>query len=90
MRLVTSFGTVTLAAYGIGSRLRSYIMVPGFGFASAASVLVGQNLGAGKPERAEKSVWRTVKYYELFLTPIVIIFFILLRHSLEFLTAIQM
>ncbi|MGC9336734.1 MAG: MATE family efflux transporter [Candidatus Cloacimonadia bacterium] len=39
MRLVTSFGDVTLAAYGIGQRIRMFIMVPGFGFASAAAVL---------------------------------------------------
>ncbi|MDD3726264.1 MAG: MATE family efflux transporter [Candidatus Ratteibacteria bacterium] len=76
MRLVTSFGTVTLAAYGIGSRLRSFIMVPGFGFASAAAVLVGQNLGAKKPQRAEKAAWRALIYYECLLTPIVIIFLI--------------
>ncbi|HRR96293.1 MAG TPA: MATE family efflux transporter [Candidatus Ratteibacteria bacterium] len=74
MRLVTSFGAVTLAAYGIGSRLRSFIMVPGFGFASAAAVLVGQNLGAKKPKRAEKAAWRALRYYEFLLTPIVIIF----------------
>jgi putative MATE family efflux protein len=74
MRLVTSFGDVTLAAYGIGSRLRTFIMVPGFGFASAAAVLVGQNLGAGKPERAKKSAWRAVIYYELIAIPLAILF----------------
>ncbi|MCW1734464.1 MATE family efflux transporter [Anaerorudis cellulosivorans] len=76
MRLVTSFGDATLAAYGIGSRLRTFIMVPGFGFASAAAVLVGQNLGAGKPERAKKSAWRAVIYYELIAIPLAILFLI--------------
>ncbi len=76
MRLVTSFGDITLAAYGIGSRLRTFIMVPGFGFASAAAVLVGQNLGAGKPERAKKSAWRAVIYYELIAIPLAILFLI--------------
>jgi putative MATE family efflux protein len=76
MRLVTSFGAVTLAAYGIGSRIRSFIMVPGFGFASSAAILVGQNLGAGKPERAKKSAWRAVTYYEFILIPIVILFLV--------------
>jgi putative MATE family efflux protein len=77
MRLVTSFGAVTLAAYGIGSRLRTFIMVPGNGFASAAAVLVGQNLGAGKPERARKAAWRIVIYYETILMPVIILFLLL-------------
>ena len=76
MRLVTSFGDVTLAAYGIGSRLRTFIMVPGFGFASAAAVLVGQNLGAGNPERAKKSAWRAVMYYEIIAIPLATLFLI--------------
>lgn len=76
MRLVTSFGDVTLAAYGIGSRIRSFIMVPGFGFASAAAVLVGQNLGAENPDRAKKSAWRAVAYYECVAIPIAILFLI--------------
>jgi putative MATE family efflux protein len=69
MRLITSFGDVTLAAYGIGNRLRQVIMVPGQGFAAAAAVLVGQNLGAGKPDRAARCAWRTVAYYECFAVP---------------------
>jgi len=76
MRLVTSFGDVTLAAYGIGQRIRMFIMVPGFGFASAAAVLVGQNLGAKKPERAKKSAWRAVTYYEVVTIPIAVLFLI--------------
>jgi putative MATE family efflux protein len=76
MRLVSSFGDITLAAYGIGSRIRMFIMVPGFGFASAAAVLTGQNLGANQPKRAEKSAWRSVKYYEIIAIPIAIAFLI--------------
>ncbi len=76
MRLVTSFGDVTLAAYGIGQRIRMFIMVPGFGFASAAAVLVGQNLGAKKPERAKKSAWLAVTYYEAVAIPIAVLFLI--------------
>ena len=70
------FGDATLAAYGIGSRLRTFIMVPGFGFASAAAVLVGQNLGAGKPERAKKSAWQAVMYYEIIAIPLAVLFLI--------------
>jgi len=76
MRLVTSFGAVTLAAYGIGARIRAFIMVPGFGFASAAAVLMGQNLGARQPQRAKNSAWGALLYYEYIVIPVVIIFLI--------------
>jgi putative MATE family efflux protein len=46
-----------VAAYTIGMRLRMIVMMPGFGVANAVAPLVGQNLGAGKPKRAEKSAW---------------------------------
>ena len=76
MRLVASFGAVTLAAYGIGARFRTAIIVPGLGFANSASVLVGQNMGAKQPERATESAWRTVLYYEFIAIPLAIIFII--------------
>jgi len=52
--LVTSFGTCTLAAYGIGSRILSFTIIPALGLSIATSTLVGQNIGAGKIKRAEK------------------------------------
>ena len=52
--LVISFGTLTVAAYGIGSRILSFIIIPAMGLSMATSTLVGQNIGAGKIERAEK------------------------------------
>jgi putative MATE family efflux protein len=54
--LVTSFGTLTLAAYGIGTRILSFIIIPSLGLSMATSTLVGQNIGAGKTERAERIV----------------------------------
>lgn len=54
--LVASFGTLTLAAYGIGGRVLSFIIIPALGLSMATSTLVGQNMGAGKIERAEKIV----------------------------------
>lgn len=52
--LVTSFGTLTLAAFGIGSRILSFVIVPALGLSMATSTLVGQNIGAGKINRAEQ------------------------------------
>jgi putative MATE family efflux protein len=57
MRIVTSFGVLVVAAYGIGLRLDLIVMMPGWALGAAAAALVGQNLGAGKPERAERSAW---------------------------------
>jgi putative MATE family efflux protein len=80
MRLVASFGAITLAAYGIGNRLRMVIMVPGFGLASASAVVVGQNLGAERPRRAKLAAWRTVLYYECFAVPVAAMYVVLARH----------
>lgn len=51
--LVASFGTVIVASYGIGIRILSFVIIPAFGLSMATSTLVGQNMGAEKPERAE-------------------------------------
>jgi len=52
--LVASFGTLTLAAYGIGSRILMFVIIPALGLSMATSTLVGQNIGARKIKRAEK------------------------------------
>jgi putative MATE family efflux protein len=54
--LVATFGTHTLAAYGIGNRIRSFVIIPAMGLSMAASTLVGQNMGAKKLDRVEKVV----------------------------------
>ena len=54
--LVATFGTLTLAAYGIGIRILSFIIIPAKGLSMATSTLVGQNIGAGKTKRAERIV----------------------------------
>ncbi len=58
--IVTSFGTYVLAAWGIVSRVASVIRLPSIGFSRATSVLVGQNIGAEKFEKAEKTAWKSV------------------------------
>ncbi|MFH1648107.1 MAG: MATE family efflux transporter [Patescibacteria group bacterium] len=54
--LVATFGTVAIAAYGIGIRMFGFVFIPAMGLAMATSTLVGQNMGAGKVKRAEKIV----------------------------------
>jgi putative MATE family efflux protein len=52
--LVTGFGTAVLAAYGIGARILSFVIIPALGFSMATSTMVGQAVGAGKLDRAEQ------------------------------------
>jgi len=76
LRLVTTFGASCLAAFGIAVRLRMAVMMIGFGMGSACAVLIGQNMGASRPERAARSGLEAVKYYEFIVIPIALIFFV--------------
>ncbi|MBU0667958.1 MATE family efflux transporter, partial [Patescibacteria group bacterium] len=74
--LVASFGTISVAAYGIGGRVLSFIIIPTVGLSMATSTLVGQNIGAGKIDRAEKITRKSSIISFVTLTAIGIVLFI--------------
>lgn len=76
MRIMSEFGSEVLAGYTIAIRVIMFTMMPAWGMSNAAATLVGQNLGAQKPERAEQSVWKTGKLSAIFMG-IVSIFYLI-------------
>jgi putative MATE family efflux protein len=74
IRILTGFGSTAVAGNTIGIRIILFALLPSFGVSNAAATLVGQNLGAGKPERAEAAAWRAGLYNTICLSAVGLIF----------------
>ena len=77
MRIVSTFGAQAVAGYTIGIRILIFALLPSWGLANAAATMVGQGLGAGKPERAERAVWIAGIYNMVFLGMVGLVFVLL-------------
>ena len=84
IRIVTGFGEAATAGYTLSIRILIFTILPAWGLANAAATLVGQNLGAKKPERAEISAWRSAKFNMFFLLIVSVIYFLLAQPLLAF------
>jgi putative MATE family efflux protein len=76
VRILSDFGSAALAGYTIGIRLIVFALLPAFGISNAAATMVGQNLGAGRPDRAEQAVWTAAVYDMVFLGAVGVVFLI--------------
>ncbi len=86
IRTISSFGSNAVAGYTIGIRVIIFALLPSWGMANAAATMVGQALGAGKPERAEAAVWRASFYNMICLGTVGLFFVIFARQIIHFFT----
>jgi Na+-driven multidrug efflux pump len=80
-RILASFGSDAIAGYTIGIRVVAFALLPAFGLSNAAATMVGQALGARKPDRAEASVWKAARYNVVFLGGVGLLF-VLFAHPI--------
>jgi putative MATE family efflux protein len=86
VRTISSFGTDVVAGYVIGIRVILFALLPSWGMSNAAATMVGQALGAKKPDRAERAVWKAGFYNFIFLGTVGLIFVVFARQIIGLFT----
>lgn len=76
MRILAEIGSEAVAGSTIALRVMMFTMMPAWGFSNAAATLVGQNLGANNPDRAESSIWKIGGYNMVYLVGVGILYFV--------------
>ena len=87
MRILADIGSEAVAGSTIALRIMMFTMMPAWGLSNAAATLVGQNLGAGSPDRAESSVWRIGMYNMIFLSIVSVFYFIFNEELMKIFTS---
>ncbi|MDX1556335.1 MAG: MATE family efflux transporter [Xanthomonadales bacterium] len=68
IRIIAIWGSAPIAAYTIAIRMLEFVFLPAWGLGNAAATMVGQNMGAGRPDRAEAATWAASRYNAMFMT----------------------
>ena len=82
--IICMYGTFATAGFGVANRILLVALIPGFGLGNAAATLVGQNLGAVQPHRAERSAWWVTAYNTGLLAAFAVVFFTFARPLVAF------
>jgi putative MATE family efflux protein len=86
VRIISSFGTHAVAGYIVGMRVIIFALLPSWGMSNAAATMVGQALGAKKPDRAERAVWKAGLYNLIFLGSVGLVFVLFARQIIGLFT----
>ncbi len=77
LKIVGRFGTEALAAYGLAMRLNEVVVLPCLGVATAVVTIVGQNVGAGRPDRARSTAWKAAAFAMAVMEAVGVVFYLL-------------
>lgn len=87
IRLCATFGSISVAGYTVAIKIFMFIILPAWGLSNAAATLVGQNLGARKPDRAEAAVYKTGIYGTWYMGSIAVVFLLFAPQLAGFFTS---